>query len=283
MKRAIDIEKLLVWAYREELSKRQFIETLGISNSLGDASLLGTRVGGGAPQWYAEIIGAGIHDDALKVEQAVTDLSGMKLVLPDPTILLADMPALMNEADAALSGYRLQLDGLVARMAQLASSPSWQFDPPDRKIVRDPRSGAPLWFIRKKMRCRAGDERWSEERETDGYDRTAQRPMPGAYRKYYFDPEAGAIVDPRYDWLAWALALMSLRESLAPHLVGFELDPMKKVTLPWAPSLRLDAILERPKAAMKSPQFSSIAVEAGRKAAARLQQARARALTAAGT
>jgi hypothetical protein len=283
VKRQIDIEKLLIWAYREELAKRSFIETLGIGNSFGDTSQLGTRIGGGAPQWYAELIGGGIHDDALTAELAVNDLKGWKLVLPDPTILLADMPGMMGEADAALSGYRLQLDGLIARMAQLASSPPWLFDKPERRIVRDPRSGAPLWFAKKKARCRSGDDRWFEEREVDGYDRTAQRPMTGAYRKYTWDPEPGVIVDPRYDWLAWAFGLKRIAESIAPHLKAFELIMPGEVTLPWARSTPFEARLEKPDLPIRTPQFTKRAVDAGHAAAARLQQGKKQPLTAAGT
>lgn len=286
MKRAITIEKLLTWAYREELAKRDFIETLGIGNSLKMGSMLGTHVSSGPPQYYAELVGAGIHDDALTVEQAVKDLAGIKLVVPLPSILLSDFPDMKTDAAVAMSGYRLQLDGLVARMAQLSEAPDWRVEPqdvPKRRVVTHPSSGAPLWFIKRKVRLRAGTERWFEDREDDGYDHTGKRALPGAYRKYWWDPDPRGIVDRRFDWLAWRLALDAIGESISTHLKAFLLDDAKKVSLPWSSSLAFDAWLERPKLVSQKLGIAPQAAAAGERAALRLQQGQKKVLTAAGT
>lgn len=282
-KRSIDIEQLLRWAYREELPKRAWIDSLGLGNSFGDASVLGTRISDGMVQPYAEMIGAGIADDALKVEEAVNDLAGIRLEVTDPLVLVADMPELVEEALGALNGHTLLLHGLVARFAQLSDRPGFECERPKREIVKDTRSGAPLWFVTKKVRCRAGAERFFETREVDGYDRTAQRPMPGAYRKYQWgEPGVRAVVDLRYDYLAWALALKKLSESLVSALSKFSLEVIDRVSLPWGADAEGSARLVRPDVIVKSPRIASVAEEAGRRAAKRLQ-AMNEGLTAAGT
>jgi hypothetical protein len=255
MRRSIAIEALLAWAFREELWKRSFLDSFGVGSSLSQDAPRGPGGGGGGGQCYAEMMGGGIHDDALRVEQAVKDLAGMRLVLADPAVLVADMPELGPEVALGLAGYRLQLDGLVARMAQLGSEPAWQVEPadrPQRRMVRDPRSGKPLWFVAKRVRCRAGVERFFEEREVDGFDAKAQRPLPGAYRKYVWEPEPWAIFDMRHDWLAWRLGVNKVAESVGPFLTKFSVEGQVKVSLPWAPAAIVAARIERPSAKVES-------------------------------
>ena len=281
----IVIQSLLEWTWREQLAKRAFIESLGIGNSFGgSASQLGTNVSSGAPQFYAELIGEGIHDDALKVEQAVNDLAGMTLEIVDPEVLVSDMPELVDDVLPALTGRTLLLHGLIARCAMLADAPRYEVERPEKRLVRDQKSGAPKWFVKKKVRCRSGAERFLEEREVDGFDRTAQRPMPNAYRKYEWgEPGVRAVADRRYEFLAWALALKGLSESLAPYLSRFDLKVIARVRLPWGHFRDGAAHLVRPSAVVKKPEILARAEAAGMRAAARLQQGEKKVLTAAGT
>lgn len=246
MKRSLSIEKLLHWAYREELAKQDF---LGAETQFWSSMAeLGTKVSssGNGLQAYAAIIGNGVHPDALAVHREVMALDrsddgthgAMQPDWHDPAALLSDMPeAVRALAAEAVKGYRVQIGMLVIRCARNATMPDWRAEPPVERVVRSPRTGQPAWFIRERVPVFSAGVKVGEEiAERDGFDRTQRRPKPAAYRKTFYDPDPGTIVDLRADYACWHAALEALTESLGQGLQEHCVLPPRAAALPWEPS-----------------------------------------------
>ena len=76
-RKPIDIERLLTWAYREELPKLQFLGA-GLSGRWSNFALLGTKVQqGGGGTYYGSLDVGPPHEDAAVVHEAVTALDGL--------------------------------------------------------------------------------------------------------------------------------------------------------------------------------------------------------------
>lgn len=250
-RKAIDIEKLLHWTYRQELAKLDFV---GFSWMTSFAEL-GTKVqdgmsSGGLPQAYAAIVGDGVDPDAERVHEAVLSLGAFHPDWEEPELLLADMPGeIRTQAPKLVQRYAVQLGVLVMRCSRMGTRPDWRAEIPEKLEVRQPRTGQPAWFVvesvplygtetierrvgRNLVRERAiiGEER----REVDGFDQTSRRPKPGAYKKYVYDPDPAAIADLRADYSCWHAGLTALAESLAGALRAYEPQPPSVPAMPWS-------------------------------------------------
>jgi hypothetical protein len=238
LKRPIDIERLLVWAYREELAKLDFLASGASSFWCGFAEL-GTKVfsgGGNSLQSYAAIIGDGVHPDAEAVHREVCALGQFQPDWEEPEALLSDMPAEVQAlAASAVKGFRVQLDVLVLRCARLGTRPDWHADGvPQKRARRSERTGQPAWFVMEDVPVFAGRVQvGSERREVDGFDRTARRPKPGAYKKYVYEPDPALLVDRRAEYCCWHAGLERLAESLSGGLSEHEALRPAAEALPW--------------------------------------------------
>ena len=249
-RKPIDIEKLLQWAYRQELPKLQFLGA-GLSGRWSGFALLGTRVqheGGGT---FYGCLDVGPPDpDAGVVHEAVKELDSLKADWnEDPRVLLSDMSeGVQAEAAAALTGYRVQRSELVMRFARMGMRPDWRAEEPELRPVLA-KNNRPAWFARKRVKIKAGG--WMEA-EVNGYDDKRCRPMEGAYRKYYFDPDPRLAVDLRADYANWHASLVWLREELLGRLEMWEPTGPVAAERPWErgeepsarvlPALRLEAV-----------------------------------------
>lgn len=236
MKRSLDIEALLSWAYRDELAKMDFLG--GGSFFWSGFAELGTKVtsSGNSLQAYASIIGDGVHPDAERIHKEVCSLGSFQPDWEEPEILLSDMPEEVQALAAnAVKGYRVQLDVMVLRCAKLGTRPDWRADGvPVKKPVLAARSGQAAWFVMEEVEISsAGRVVGTERREVNGYDQQTKRPKPGAYRKYFYDPDPGMIVDRRADYACWHAGLVSICESLKGELDEHEPVPPKIAALPW--------------------------------------------------
>lgn len=237
MKRTIDIEKLLVWAYREELAKLDFLGG-GLTFWTGFAEL-GTKVmsgGGNSLQAYAAILGGGVHPDAEVVHGAVCSLKDFQPDWEEPETLLSDMPEeLQAFAKDAVRGFRVQLDVLVLRCARLGTRPDWRSDGvPAKREQRSASTGQPAYFVMQEVPIySSGECVGKERREVDGFDRTARRPKLGAYKKYYYDPDPALLVERRAEYCCWHAGLAMLSESLRGRLREHEALPPAVPALPW--------------------------------------------------
>jgi hypothetical protein len=241
--KAIDIEKLLAWAYTEELPKRDWLQAgggeamlFGGWSSISAAAELMAETDDGRPRlgtFYHQLSDGGPHPDALLVEEAVKALAGAEPVLHDePGILVADMPAAVQlDAGLGLERYRCDVFSLVVRCARLRNRPDWMAEEPVRQPMRNPTSGREQWFIKVPV-VGAFGKRHEEERHAR-LDPSSRRPPAGAYRKWVWDPGLHLIVDGRADWLIWREALERVFESVAERLSSHRVTMPPLAMLPW--------------------------------------------------
>lgn len=236
--KALDIERLLIWAYCEELPKREFLG-LGLSNfSIASdlARLAMETIDDGRPitNRYAELYRGGPHADAVLVEQHVLALNDHVLRLHDePAVLVADMPSEVQAGAAeALDKYRVEIVALVIRCARLRSRPPWRCEIPQRKPWSpEGRPGRAPWFIKVKVRGAFG--KMGEVERLAKLNPRSRRYPPTAYQKFVWVPDIASVVEARADWLVWRGALEHLAESLAGHLHERTLSSLRLPWMPW--------------------------------------------------
>lgn len=251
-RKRIGIEALLRWAYRDELPKagasrrggplplgrgwdgvRHYGELLAEID--GDENVWGL-----APDLTAM---AEPHPDAVRVGEAVEALDGLAPDLPEDWHPLGDIVTAENaelvrdavrRARAAVlvegeGGPRLRTSArfLVVRHACAGSTPDWACGSPS--VVVESANGKPRWFRRITL---VGADGAEYVQEVDGYNRSRQRPHPGAYRKSYLDPDPVGAAVARADWEIWRSALDLLAEAL-DGLEAHEVVPAIRPVRPW--------------------------------------------------
>ncbi|TPW28599.1 hypothetical protein FJU08_17500 [Martelella alba] len=247
----VAINELLTWAFTEELCK----EGAGPKASLGPAMIksawsamsevetLGTVVDR-SPNGFG-VIPAAIdlgepHEDALKVAEAVRALTKEGFDIPDSWqpfpewddergLIAAEVArVMMHEKMRGQRRTGRHAYNLIVTCAVLKHGPDWHAERPAEQMIM--RQGKPAWFMMKRMKDSFGNWR---EYEVDGYDRKAQRPRKGAYRKYELaEPLRGAII-ARIDWLVWRSALKLLERELAGQLTRSSLLSIAFDSQPW--------------------------------------------------
>ncbi len=246
----ITIEKLLTWAFTQELCK------VGATGEEGGALSGGWQAFAGmaelgtlidrTPNYYGVIPdfvtnGGDPHPDAVAVGDAVRaladhggyDIDGTMNLFPEWTDergLIALEVARMAE-ELQIKRDILQAShvvNLVISSAILARGPDWHAERPAEKMVE--RAGKPAWFIMRKAADAFGRP---YTYETDGRDKRTHRPLRGAYRKFELSsPLRGAIV-ARMEWSIWQSALSELYAALSGRLAAHDLQPFTADYQPW--------------------------------------------------
>jgi hypothetical protein len=255
MKRTMDIEAVLRWAYREELPKA--VDT-------GRDRPASVRPGWDAVESYAQLLtiidcnrygvlpnlaepGAP-HPDAIAVWQAVRDLDGFEIVVPDDWAPMADIGALDGEAPALAqqalaratvmdAAGRRRLKGqsrLVEKHALLGGCPAWEMDVPEKKVVRQAKTGQPAWFLDRIIYDEILDGGYVERTVTvDGFNQTRRRPYPGAYQRTYLDPDPVPALVGRIEYEVWHAALGVLVNELDGALETVVVTAADRPLRPW--------------------------------------------------
>ncbi|MBA5779483.1 hypothetical protein H2509_20325 [Stappia sp. F7233] len=256
MRKKIDIEGLLAWAYREELPK-----------AAGNGGVAGIANGWAGVSSYAELLTVVDHNeygcvpnladggepdpDAVRVHEAVVALDSVAIDLPDgwsPMEELGQHGELGEMAVAVALDTLTVVDGagvrrlrngparLVRKHAILGGVPEWQWDgeEPAARIVTGP-EGGPLWFRERVSRTRDAFGKVMEYRyETaDGWDKYRNRPKRGAYQKAELHPDPLPLILARAEYELWHASLECLVEDLRPVLERFELAEFRRSPRPW--------------------------------------------------
>lgn len=239
----ITIEKLLQWAFTEELGERASgVEPMGTSNftMIMDVVRLGAII-----DRSTNIKGMAFalepNADAVAAVEAVRALAGRGFYIGEgwnPFPEWRDEHGLValavkDEVEAIrLRGEYLNgrhAAALVYSCAVMGRGPDWEAEEPASGYAK--RGGTDAWFLSKKGKDAFGRV---YAFETDGYDRKRKRPMRGAYRKMeLLEPVRGAIV-ARLEWQIWQDALSELHSALANQLVSHDLLPFTPRRQPWA-------------------------------------------------
>lgn len=254
-KRTIGIEELLRWAYCEELPKERVASAITMPNGFASAwasveKCLSNLSGAES----ARVNRYGLvtdftasrapHHDAVAIAKAVAELDGMELGLPDDwdpfadlggmgglkAATIADVVARLTAIDAV--GVR-RLKSSPARVvivhAIMGGHPDWRAETPEVKFVCGA-NGRPSWFVRKQAHDAGG---FPFEFEADGMSSRSKRPVNGAYRKQYLDPDPVDAGISRGEYEIWRAALDCLVEMLAGRLESAEPEPSTRPPRPW--------------------------------------------------
>jgi hypothetical protein len=282
VKKSLSIEKLLLWAFRDELPKEQattsFLRPDTFTNpamAISKVRDLGTTVDepdvrnrfGMVPDFTAQ---ESPHPDAIAVYHAVRRLSELQLALPDDWNPLTDMGDLGPDGPAAIAaalrrlsitdinGVRHLRDGhaptyLVPRSAILGP-PDWQCEKPVRKTEKL-HDGRIRYFVMQNIVTEQG----SFEIEVDGFDYGKNRAKPGAYKKTFLDPSPEDAAVARGEYEIWHAALGVLAEELAGRLEDHDVIASDRPARPWeegerpAPRILVDNTPRQPIAVEPRP------------------------------
>jgi hypothetical protein len=258
MKRKITIEKLLEWAFREELCKvgagggQVSLGYASAGSSFNDVVELGTLIDR-TPNTFgviADFISTDDpHPDALKVGRAVKALAKLEIEFPaswnplaefdDPHGLIEDEIArFTSRADWRADMWSgAAMVSLVTRVALLGRGPDWRIDG-DIGFRLVMMGGKPAWFI--KTTVGAKDGRPYQIETADGYDRRKHRPKAGAYRKFELKRSILVDIQARAEWQLWQDALLHLRNGLVDAVEAFEIAEFHPVRIPWMRKAKAD-------------------------------------------
>lgn len=137
-KTAVDVEKLLQWAYLEELSKRQTSSAESIWDRLQQrADLGGVDPGHGSAQRYPHF---GLPDpDAEKIEKAVGNLPDLIIDWEaSREAIMGDLAAILLARDALLL-RSLKTAALVTMYAIRGTRPDWRGETPRPTAIAAPK------------------------------------------------------------------------------------------------------------------------------------------------
>jgi hypothetical protein len=192
-KRALDIEKLLHWAYRDELSKRHTSSAEGIWDRVKEnAQRGGVDPGHGAAQRYPHF---GLpHPDAEAIEKAVSALPDLILDWSASCdALVGDMGGIIGKRDI-LMVRSLRTAALVTMHAGMGTRPDWCAETPKPGPVaskQDPSRPALIGECRGRNLYTAG-----------------------SYCPIEYDPSPLSIAVDRAEYCAWHRGLVTLATAL---------------------------------------------------------------------
>lgn len=254
MKRRIDIEALVRWAYRDELPKVAAGEPTfaPVMKPAWDAITLVGTLGTIIQENRYGVVALPCasdepHSDALAVADAVARLDALVFVTPEGWAPLSDMgdlgalgAAAVTQGLASLTTtdetgairLRRPLSRLVIRQAVLGVAPEWRSEVPEVQEVK--RFGKPAWFRRTARTEDGAFGPASYEVEVDGFDYKRRRPYADAYRKYVLAPDMAPLVTARAEHELWQGALNVLADDLAhAGLTAHEVVPPSRPARPW--------------------------------------------------
>ena len=257
MKKGKEIEKLLQWAYGEELPKEprrarpgDFIAAWGAIAAFGEtlAVVDEPNIYGVIADPFAE---TGPHPDALALAAAVADLDDFTLGdfgdweaaaglgLDTAEIEMLTARALWQATVADREGRTVLKKAprrLIEYHAIMGGCPDWTGEPAVKDWQRA-QNGQPKWFRRVRM-AESG-----YEYEADGWCGRTKRPHRDAYRKPEWRPDPVPAIVARAEYQVWRAALDVIAAELAGRLAEHEVFFSARPWAPWEESGREARIL----------------------------------------
>lgn len=241
----ISIERLLQWAFNNELPKDDAVNVRSIGtgsawDAIGRYSELETLIDI-SPNRHGvvpDFAGGDIHPDAELIGEAVRALDDFETSMPEGWNPFTDIndefgliaQELEKHADHIKQVKPRSVRNIVIRCAVLKNQPVWEFDPPETNIIKGA-NGRPAWFIQESYICEKDGNRYL--REVNGYNARSKRPMPGAYHKFELSHSILADAQSRYDYQLWVAALHQIAETVSAGLQKYSLTSELPHEFPW--------------------------------------------------
>jgi hypothetical protein len=228
MKKKIDIEKLLQWAFREELPKGHaveasawsLIETFGQLGARVDVSARGSSSGG------LGFVPGEPHPDALAVAAAVRSMSREhRFSKTDCAGLLGDYAGVGELAIGAMAGVAFNLRALIIRCAALGAPMVWDIGVPRLcRVTRLDNQHAIVFGL--------DDAGQLIELRSDKKGRYPIGSAPRCHLEWT-EPSIEQLLETRAEYAAWRHALASLALDLANRLGDIEATGPLRPADPW--------------------------------------------------
>lgn len=217
-RRVFDVERLLHWAFREELPKQSVEGTWGYSSSpIARMMAIGTEIDSGAHEPGFPAALGGCHPDAEIVGRAVLDLDDKKVDWPLlRRSICEDLSALVPDNDPALAHLIIGRAGLLSMHAKMGTRPQGALQPLPAPVIG--RNGKPVvQFLDDKGRLVVG-------RKNRHYGRAARCPL-----QWWPAPREAAFA--RVEYHVWHSTLTALAGLL--RLEEFDVVPPAAPAQPW--------------------------------------------------
>lgn len=195
------------------------------------------------------------HPDALRMAAAVSSLAECEVDVPAnwqpmPELLALDDALAARAArdvierttvrtDAGVRRFRSRADALVVRYAILGVTPPWQLSTIPERRYEAFANGVHRWFVQRPVSTVIGENPDGTDMietsivEVDGWSARLKRPVAGAYRKPYLDPDPLPVMVARAEYEQLTAALAMLAAELAASLQTIELMPDAWPERPW--------------------------------------------------
>ncbi len=209
------------------------------------------------------------HADALVIADAVADLAVCQVDAPDGWDPMEELSGLVEEglARRAISTaleratvdrdgeryFRTRPDLLVVRHAILGLVPDWRLAAVPEAKFETWENGRHRWFVRRHVRTVVGtlpdgsDHVVVYSTEADGWSARRQRPVTGAYRKPYLDPDPVPTMVERAEYEIFCAAMAMLFDALAGRLETIDLVAVDWPARPWMDSGEDDGLRRQPR------------------------------------
>ncbi|WP_420415109.1 hypothetical protein [Roseibium sp.] len=246
MKQKICIEKLLKWAYCEELPKAGFEPGGAVRSGWASIETFAQLLTKIDDNEYGVVPSLNVndgdpHEDALRVHAAVCGLSDRVVDFPDGWNPMPEIGIHEKHCAMALSAARFGIKNanrqpfdLIRRHAILGGCPGWEGEVPELKTAKT-RKGTDAWF---RMRVDHSTDAFGRPVERkfeteDGWCYVRKAPKIGAYRKFFFDPDPVSVLIGRGEYQMWWSHLVKLAENLSGQLEKWDVQPSPRVAIPW--------------------------------------------------
>lgn len=195
------------------------------------------------------------HADAVRIADAVAALGDCTLDVPAgwhpmPELATADealcgkalADALERTTGKAAGGawrFRTSPSTLIVRYAILGLLPDTRLSGVPERRYEKAANGADRWFVQRPVTTVIGQNADGSDMlqvvmtEADGWSARRRRPLPGAYRKPYLDPDPVPVMVARAEYQIMVAGLAMLFDDLAGRLDSIELLPSPWATHPW--------------------------------------------------
>lgn len=218
--RTMDIEKLLQWAFRDELPKRSMPALgPGYISPLARLVDMGTLIDetAGEPGFPAAL---GEPDpDALVVEAIVSSLADCEIDWPATRReVVGPVGGLLDDRDPTLASLTIGTVGLVAIHARMGTRPRWDLWPAPEPVIG--RNGKPI------VQFLAEDGTLAEGRRARHYG-------PGARCPIDWFPTPREVAFARVEYSIWWQALDTLADALEGQLRSVVALPPGAHPSPW--------------------------------------------------